>query len=148
MNESTCWHYDEHPFNCIFIVDKANSGGGIFKYIKYRNSTNKRFTNLDVWWNDKKLELLLKNSSFYQNDDDNNNNNKFEIFKNKNKEMNKYISQIEGESGDFYCLFGNETLHTVTKVIGNDTRLAIVMNFATKRNFVHTTHGDQSSAYE
>lgn len=93
-NEGSCWHYDDCPMQCVFMLNRPNvENEGTTQFIRYRNySTNhdhddddhihnntqqhvygERISIMDQWWDDEKLTILLKNSHFYIKDDNNGN---------------------------------------------------------------------------
>ena len=143
-NEFTAWHYDEHHFTCAILVSQGEFGGQ-FNYLQYRNTTgidsrdtiqrshlsnkNARVTNYDNYWNDEKIEHLLNisvDTGITKN-----------LFETKIV-GNNHIQSVEVKRGDLYCFFGNESLHSVTQVSGQGTRISLIMSMAFGDEFVHT----------
>lgn len=131
-NESTPWHFDEHHFSCVILLKQSQFGGN-FNYIQYRNTTrttNNRITFFDNYWNDEKLENLInlsKNSG---------------ITMDKHQHImqhhQSHIFSVLPGRGDVYCFFGNESLHSVTQITGDDARISIVFSMAFGEQFDHS----------
>ena len=143
-NEYTAWHYDEHHFTCAILVSDAQYGGQ-FNYIQYRNITSKqdsdngneshsanknsRVTRYDNFWNDEKVENMLhasKDSGISK-----------EMFESRIA-PNSHIYSVSPKQGDMYCFFGNESLHSVTQISGEGTRISLIMSMAFGDEFIHT----------
>eukprot|EP01084_Bolivina_argentea_P138684 244104_1 len=103
------WHYDQHPFSCVYMINKPTNGG-IFKYLSLTQPASN---------NDTKYWHLLK------------------LILNKSKSVEHLMSTIEVDEGGLYCFTGNSILHHATKVEGSTSRAVLVMTYATQHHFNH-----------
>lgn len=133
------WHFDEHPFSCIWVIKKGKNGGQ-FNYVHFNPILLSNINNIsnssnisdgssdDIYWKHKWDINLL------------------------NQLVNDYPFEMKGvsyspnaKSGDFYCFWGNVTLHSVSPIIkdNNDDqfelqRQVLATTFHTQENFKHS----------
>lgn len=113
VNDIGGWHYDQHPFSCVWMIHKPNEGG-ILQSIQFEPNT-RIWNNID----DEYWDLL-------------------NLIWNQDTSIKHWISNIEVDEGAMYCFTGNNTLHQVTKIEGNKARRVIVMAYAPTTNFAHS----------
>ena len=107
------WHYDQHPFSCVWMIHKPEMGGIL------------QLTKLKPTWTDE----TEQDKEYW---------NLLQMIWDKDKSVQHYISTIEVDEGGMYCFNGNETLHQVTRVEGEKQRNVIVMAYATEEKFKHS----------
>lgn len=108
-NDWFSWHFDESPFSCIYMIAKPEQGG-FMRYIVMDNPLKQK----GVEWDE--LGIVLT----------------------KEDEVKERIITVNVNEGDVYCIFGNQTLHEITKVGGNKDRSVFVMTYGNSPNFQHT----------
>ena len=114
-----CFHFDQHPFSCVWMINKPGKGEGDLVYgflppkrIEYDN-TKMRITEGFNW------DVLGK--MILDKDED---------------IIDKYQGIIEPNNGDLYCFKGNITVHTISPAI-NDQRITMVTAYADYDGFTH-----------
>ena len=112
-NDHGSWHYDQHPFSCVWMIHKPDKGG-ILELINIEPTlTNNNEYDKEYW---DLLGLIWERDSSIQ----------------------PYISNIDVDEGGIYCFNGNKTLHQVTKIKGDKLRAVIVMAYASEKDFKHS----------
>jgi len=66
--------------------------------------------------------------------------NELGIVLNDEQSIKDRIKTINVNEGDVYCIFGNQTLHEITKVEGNKDRSVFVMTYGNTPHFEHTSN--------
>lgn len=112
-NDKGSWHYDQHPFSCVWMIHKP-SKGGVFEMIQLEPTPEIMSDPNDEYWN------ILQ--SVWD----------------ENESIKANISTIEVREGGLYCFQGNISLHQVTKVDGNKRRGVVVTAYATEKEFQHS----------
>lgn len=98
-------HFDQHPFPCVWLLQKPLDQSGAFRYIKMDDGDIRNWNRLDKIFKD-----------IADNNDD------------------KILSHIANE-GDLTCFIGNETLHGVDEIKGDRMRLSFVTAYSEFPNF-------------
>ena len=103
------WHFDESPFSCIYMIDKPQRGGSM-RYIVMDNPLKTPGAGWD------ELGTVLTDEA----------------------QVADRVRSMDVEEGDVYCIFGNQTLHEITKIEGDKDRSVFVMTYGNTPDFEHT----------
>eukprot|EP01084_Bolivina_argentea_P089025 160722_1 len=105
------WHFDEHPFSCVWVLQKALYGSGSFGYVYMPPDYS-----IKDGWDYNLLHRILYNDTetWYQH-------------------VKTHLADI----GDMYCFNGNVTLHTINPVVGPVDRVVFVTAFSEHKDFKH-----------
>lgn len=112
------WHFDQHPFTCVYMILKPDYGGKMEFYYDSNNNHNYN-------WN-----IIGK------------------ILRNETDAMNIYVNEIESNESDMYCFKGNITLHRTQHSFNKDVditddsiiRSILVLSYADYPGFKHSQY--------
>eukprot|EP01084_Bolivina_argentea_P190239 326976_1 len=116
-NDWFSMHFDESPFSCIYMIEKPEKGG-FFRYIVMDNPIKNETIDNNIYDKWEELGIVLNNE----------------------ENVKDRIKSIHVNEGDVYCMFGNQTLHEVTKIQGNKDRSVFVMTYGNTLHFEHTSN--------
>ena len=122
------WHFDEHPFSCVWMIRQAQKGGDLryvnFNPEKIENENENENGDKHSWsWD---YELLSK------------------ILNNDAQAVSENVNTIYAQSGDVYCFWGNVSLHGFEKIEDDSghpmPRQVFVTAFSTEAQFKHSSN--------
>ena len=128
-HDQGAWHFDQHPFSCVWMISSPLYGGDL-KY-KFTPPSSSSFNDdNDNNYYDSKLgydwDILTK------------------IIIDKNEE---YFDRLAPREGDLYCFKGNITVHMADQVLGDTLRAVFVTAYADYPNFTHIPEIDSMNAW-
>ena len=117
-NDVVSWHFDEHPFSCVWVIRQSQYGGAM-RYIEMEPIIKEN----GIWeWDNQLLTKILNNDK--------------EI-------LEKQSQTVDGKPGDVYCFWGNVSLHEVVKIEEDGeypmARQVFVTAFSTVPDFKHSS---------
>eukprot|EP01084_Bolivina_argentea_P182247 314664_1 len=111
------WHFDEHPFTCVYMIIKPDIGGRYRYYYDDTMNKHKHNASWDV------IGQILNNETYA---------------------MQQYVNAVDRNEGDMICHMGNITFHqteqSFNNVVNNQydiVRAIMVFSYADYDGFVH-----------
>eukprot|EP01084_Bolivina_argentea_P140118 246419_1 len=109
------WHFDQHPFSCVWMLQKSLNHTGEFQYVYMPPIKHQTDNGIEFEWNFELLDNIHKNNET--------------IFK-------TYVNRLSDiNNGDVYCFEGNVTYHAVTPIYGDINRIVFVTTYSEIKNF-------------
>jgi len=132
QDSAMAWHFDEHSFSCVFVLQKPLIGGEMvyanMNYNENNNTDNIENDHHDSFrsnrpWNRMTQFFAKLDQCMDQND---------------NHIENCDIDSIPNIENSVYCFYGNTTLHSVRNVKGSKNRVVFVMAYSNMPTFTHS----------
>jgi len=110
-------HLDQHPFSCVWMLQKPLHNSGEFQYVRYSpvKYESKNGTSFE-WDFDLMHQINIKNEDAIRN----------------------HRKAISVQNGDVYCFEGNVTMHETTQIKGEIDRILFVTAYHELEGFQHT----------